>query len=198
MKYAPTFAWNVYMCRGLLVLLFSLCGCDELLPPREEPKTFLQAEYSVASGVVEIRDSVAVGLGGSFVISVKNIYTEVLQDFEFARVDIDVWLRDTPAVGGKVVSTKRELTDRTLVFGGQLTLRPNVSATFLKQWEHRTISGRRFWEYVPLTPKVTQTGEPYLESDPVNFVASGKAQLFKAKAPERLPQIQFSLVYRIF
>lgn len=179
-----------------LALLVSTC--EESLPPRNEPQRFLQANYSVATGVVEIRDSAAVGLGGAFTISVKNIYVEVLQDSEYARADIDVWLRDFSEQQGKVVSTKRELTDPSLVSGGQLTLRPNVTATFLKQWEHRTIGGRRFWDFVRLTLKSTPLGEPYLESDPVNFVATGRVQLFKTKGPERLPQIQFALVYRIF
>ncbi|MEO8168073.1 MAG: hypothetical protein ABI623_07495, partial [bacterium] len=63
---------------------------------------------------------------------------------------------------------------------------------------HRTTDGRGFWEFVRLTPKAPPTGDPYLESDTVNFVASGKVQLFKTRAYETLPHIEFSLVYRIY
>ncbi len=192
---------NILMTIRLLVFslfLFNFLSCDESLPSRIEPEKFLRATYDVSSGVVEIRDSQAVGLGGAFVISVRNINVEVLQDSEFARAEIEIWLRDIPAQKGIIISTKRELTNPSLIVGGLITLRPNVTATFLKQWEHKTLAGKRFWEFVRLTPKVTPTGEPYLESAPVNFAASGTVQLFKGKAFERLTQIEFSLVYRIF
>ncbi len=178
--------------------LFNFLSCDESLPSRAEPEKFLRATYDVSTGVVEIRDSQAVGLGGAFVISVKNINVEVLQDSESARAEIEVSLRDVPGQKANVVSTKRELTNPALVFGGLITLRPNVTAVFLKQWEHTTLGGKRCWEFVHLTPKVTPTGEPYLESAPVNFVASGKVQLFKTKSFETLGPLAFSLVYRIF
>jgi hypothetical protein len=186
------------MSRWLLAILLSVVSCDESLPPRSEPQQFLQASYSVASGTVVVRNSAIVGLGGTFAIALKNIYSEVLQDAEFARVDLDVWLRDMPDVGCKVTATKNDLTDPFLIVGGQLTLRPNVSATFLKQWDHKTTAGRPFWEFVPSRPRINQRGEEYLESDTLHFVTSGKAQLFKGKAPEVLRQTQFSLVYWIF
>ncbi len=173
-------------------------NCDESLPPREEPRKFLEASYTVSGPVVTFRDSSFQDLAGAFVVTAKNIYVEVLQDEESARVDIDLRLRDMPEQRGKVIATKRELTDPSLVFGGQLTLRPNLSATFLKQWEHKTTTGKHFWEFVTLTPKTTERGERYLESDSVRFVGSGKVQLFRTRAPEKLPPIQFTLVYRIF
>ena len=177
-------------------LWLATLSCDESLPPRDEPEKFLQATYSIATGTVEIRDSMVFGLAGGFVVSVKNINTEVLQDVEAARVELDVWLRDSADVRTKVVATKRELTDPSFVSGGLFTLRPNVSANFLKQWDHRTASGKPFWEYVPMTLKYDEHGNPYFETDSVRFVAKGKVQLFKTKAPELLPQIQFTLVYR--
>ncbi len=192
---------STYMAIRFVVLSFivlNFFSCDETLPSRTEPGKFLRASYEVSTGVVEIRDSQAVGLGGAFVISVKNINVEVLQDSEFARVELDVWLSDVQGQKAAVVSTKRELTNPSLVSGGLITLRPNVTAVFLKQWEHRTQSGKRCWEFVRLTPKTTPTGEAYLESDPVNFVAGGKVQLFKTKSFETLQPLAFSLVYRIF
>jgi len=181
----------------LIVLSFSL-SCDEALPPRDEPQRYLQASYSVVEGVVEIRDSIAVGFGGRLVVSVKNIYAEVLQGDEYARADFDVWLRDMPEQRGKAIATKRDLTDPSLVYLGQLTLRPNVTATFLKQWEHKTISGRYFWEFVNLHFVSVPFTNGYWESDSVRLVARGKVQLFKTRAQEVLPLIQFTLVYRLW
>lgn len=181
----------------LIVLSFSL-SCDEALPPRDEPQRYLQASYSVFEGVVEVRDSVAVGFGGRFLVSVKNIYSEVLQDDEYARADIDVWLRDRPEQGGKAIASKRDLTDPSLVYLGQLTLRPNVTATFLKQWEHKTTSGRYFWEFVNLHFVPAPFSNGYWESDSVRLVARGRVQLFRTRAQEVLPLIEFTLVYRLW
>lgn len=176
----------------------SIAGCEETLPPRDEPKKFVQASYLVSEGVVEIRDSVVQNSAGIFLVSVKNVYAEVLQDEEFARGEINIWLRDQPDQRGTTVATKRDLTNQSLVIGGLFTLRPSETATFLKQWSHKTTSGRWFWEFVRLTPKVTPRGERYMESDSVRFIAAGRVQLFKTRAPEILPSIQFTLVYRIF
>jgi hypothetical protein len=182
----------------LSVVASSFSTCEESLPPREEPNVYLEAEYSVSTGVVEIRDSAAVGLGGAFTVSVKNVYVEVLQENEFARAEIDVWLREMPEQRSKVIATRRELTDPSIVYGGLLTLRPNARATFLKQWDHKTLGGRHLWEFVRLTQKYTPRGEPYLESDPLRLAASGKVQLFQARGITKLPRIEFELIYRIF
>lgn len=181
-----------------IVQLVVFGACDEFLPPREEPQRYLQASYSVAPGVVEVRDSLAVGLGGSLVVSVKNIYTEVLEDDEFARADIDVWFRDVPARRGTAIASRRDLTDQSLVHAGQLTLPPDVTATFLKRWEHKTTEGRYFWEYVGLHFVEVPHTNGYWESDSVRLVARGRVQLFKTRAQELLPLIEFTLVYRLW
>lgn len=187
---------SVFAVVSVVAVAFSTC--DESLPPRVEPDVYLEAEYSVATGVVEIRDSEAVGLGGAFTVSVKNVYVEVLQESERARAEIDVWLRAMPEQRGKVIATRRELTDPSIVYGGLLTLRPNARATFLKQWNHTTLGGRRLWEFVRLTQKYTPRGEPYLESDTVRLAASGKVQLFQARGITKLPYLAFNLIYRIY
>jgi hypothetical protein len=181
----------------LIVLSFSL-GCDETLPPRDEPQRYLQASYSVVEGAVEIRDSVAVGFGGRLVVSVKNIYAEVLQGDEYARADFDVWFRDVPDRTGTITASRRDLTDQSLIYAGQLTLRPNVTATFLKHWEHKTTSGRYFWEFVSLHFVSVPFTNGYWESDSVRLVARGRVQLFKTRAPQLLSPIQFTFVYRLW
>jgi hypothetical protein len=138
------------------------------------------------------------GFGGRFVVSVKNTHSEVLQDDEYALADIDVWLRDRPEQRGKVLATRRDLTDPALVYGGQLTLRPNETATFLQQWEHKTTSGRYFWEFASFHFVPVPFTNGYWESDSVRLAARGKVQLFKTRAPELLSPMQFTLVYRLW
>jgi hypothetical protein len=186
---------SVVMACAALVLC---SACDESLPSRDEPKTFLVASYSAVSGPVEVRDSMPVGIVGGFTISVRNIYAEVLQDAEFARAEIDVSMRDFPDQRGKAVALRRDLTDQSLVSGGQLTLRPNTNATFRKQWEHATVGGRHFWEFVPAHFVAVPFSNGYWESDSVHLIASGKVQLFMTRAFERLPQIEFTVVYRVW
>jgi len=108
-----------------LLISFLFSTCDESLPPRNEPRDFLQANYGVSEGAVEIRDSTVQNLAGTVVISVKNIYVEVLQEDESAHADIEVWLLDLPGQRGKIAAVKRDLTNQSLVVGGKLTLRPN-------------------------------------------------------------------------
>jgi hypothetical protein len=191
------FGRNVSFISFTLSIAF-LVSCEESLPPRREPRDFLEASHVVSEAAVEIRDSMVQNTAGTFVVSVKNLYVEVLQEEEFARVDVDVWLRDSASQRANVVALKRDLTNQALVSGGLLTLRPNETATFLKQWSHKTTGGLWFWEFVRLTPKVTPRGERYMESDSVRFLASGRVQLFKTRAPERLLPVQFTLIYRIF
>lgn len=179
-------------------MMLILSTCEESLPPRNPPQDYLAATLAASSSAVEVRDSAVTGLGGAIVVSVRNIYAEVLQDSEYARVDLDVWMRDMPEQRAHVVATRRELTNSGLISRGLLTLRPNETATFLKQWSHRTTAGRWFWELVPLTLKQPPVGPPYLESDTICFVAEGQAQLFKGRAPERLSRISFCTFYRIY
>lgn len=180
------------------LMMFLLSTCEESLPPRNPPQDYLEATLTASSSAVEVRDSAVTGLGGAIVVSLRNIYVEVLQDSEFARVDVDVWMRDMPEQRVHVVATRRELTNSGLISRGLLTLRPNETAVFLRQWSHRTVQGRWFWEFVPLTLKQPPVGPPYLESDTVHLVAEGQAQLFKGRGPERLARITFSTFYRIY
>lgn len=184
----------------LLCLLFSFIysTCDETLPARDEPQNFLKATARVDTGAVVFEGGVLQGLAGAFDVHVTNQYSEVLQAEELARVELDVWLRDAPDKRGKVIATKRDLQNQGIILGNQITLLPGVSAFFLKQWNHRTTDSVGFWEFVRLTPKVNAHGDRYLESDPIPLVASGRAQVFKNVQPEKLPPMQFSIVYRIF
>ncbi len=183
---------------GIILSGLLFVSCDESLPPRNEPTKFLEASYFVTSGAVEVRDSTPTGLVGAISVSVKNVYDEVLQSEEFAQAELDVWMLDAPGRRGKVVATSRNLTDQSLVSGRQLTLRPNVTALFLKQWEHATVEGKHFWEFVNSHFVAVPNSNGYWESAPVRLVASGRVQLFKDRAPELLPQIQFTLIYRVW
>ena len=188
--------------RSLIVTCFAFSlvhfACDETLPARDEPQKFLSAVASIDTGAVVFEGGSLQGRAGSFGVIVTNKYSEVLQAEEYARVELDVWLRDRPDKRGKIIATTRDVQNPEIIHAGQLTLLPNASAIFDKQWSHRTTDSTGFWQFVRLTPKVNGHGDHYLESDPVPLVAGGKVQVFRNVQPEKLPEMQFSIVYRLF
>ncbi|MBI5472089.1 MAG: hypothetical protein HY961_07055 [Ignavibacteriae bacterium] len=172
--------------------------CEESLPPRNEPKDFLQTSLDVRQGIVIIRGGSTEGSFGSFDIQVKSTYSEVLQGDEHIQAKVSVWPKSFPEQKGEVIAARRELQNPGIIYAGKLTLEPNGIAYLLKQGSHRTSEGKGFWEFVRLTRRVNSRGEVYFESDPVNLVATGTVQIFKNVQSEKLPQIQFSFVYYVY
>ncbi len=172
--------------------------CEENLPPRDEPKEFLQTSLDVREGIVIIRTATTEGSAGSFDIRVKSTYSEVLQGDEYIQARLWVWLKGAPDQKGEVIASRRDLQNPAIVHAGKLTLAPNGIAYILKQGTHRTSEGKGFWEFVHLTRRVNSRGEVYFESDPVNLVATGTVQIFRNVQAEKLPQIQFSVVYYVY
>jgi hypothetical protein len=160
-------------------------SCEEILPPREEPAKILKAAMAALVGVVVF-------------LTVKNLHDEVLQERALVQADIDVAMRNMPTNRAVVHADKDDLLNSWILRANQITLAPDTAAQLIKQWDHRTAEGVPFWEFVRLTLKFTPRGEPYLESDPVNFVAKAEVQVFENVPREKTPQIEFSLIYNIF
>ena len=182
---------------ALAVSVVSL-SCEETLPLREEPTRFLEADMAALTGVVIFRNDVAVTVAGSFFLTVKNLHDEVLQERALVEADIDVAMRNTPTNRVVVHADKDDLVNSWILQANKITLAPDMAVQLIKQWDHRTVNGIPFWEYVRLTQKFTAHGEPYLESEPVNFVAKAEVQVFENVPREKTRQIEFSLIYNIF
>jgi hypothetical protein len=183
----------------IVPLVFALWGCDESLPPRNDPVQVLQTSIRVLyPGTVVIRDSLPLGLMGAFSSSVKNVYNEVLQDTERVRTDVEVWLKDLPAARATIHASSENLVNSRLVRGYFLTLGIDTAAVVQKQWTHRTDAGIPFWNYADMWPQMTMSGEFYCESAPLRFVGRATVQAFKNAQPVKLPEFEFVLVYRIF
>jgi hypothetical protein len=179
-----------------------LASCDEALPPRDEPQQFLVTTAVVVDGSVSYRNGFLDGLGGTLLLSVRNAYSEVLEQKERLRGDVEIWMRDLPEKRASVHTDGRDLTDPSIMHNNLATLLPGMSAVMLRQWEHRVSggpdSGRFFWEFVDSTMKFTQNGEPYWESDTVHFLAEARIQVFENVQAVRVRQIAFGVVYRRF
>jgi hypothetical protein len=190
-------AWAALVVSICATLFVVITGCDEVLPPRDDPQDILSADYFVIEGTVVVRDSQVVSSEGTFITRFVNKHSEVLQAEEGVAIDIEVWMKDQPANIAHVHGDKMSLT-KAVVSGGLLTLRPRDTVSSALRWSHRTDSNRPFWNFVNLHPRVTQRGELYQASDPIRFVAQGTLRTFKARAALKLPEMEFTLVYNIF
>jgi hypothetical protein len=173
-------------------------GCDESLPPRDDPQGYLQANLAVVQGTVTVDLDGRITNAGVFTLTVRNNYNEVLQAGSLLEGEVQVWLRDDPNQRAIVHFDRSDLINWWIAAGGQTTLRPDSPAVFAKQWSHMTIAGEPFWKLVPMTPMVTDHGVPYCQSNPVHLAAEGSVRLFKNIAPVNTAQIAFTLVYNVF
>ena len=94
-----------------------ISSCDETLPPREEPRDFLVATIGLNPGPVVIRDTAGGASEGSFVLELKNLFDEVLQDSALVRGTIEVWLKNNPAQRRLIVCTEGDLSSNVVRFG---------------------------------------------------------------------------------
>jgi hypothetical protein len=186
----------------VVLIAFAQSGCDEVLPPRDEPQQFLVTTAIGVDGNLTYKGGAFDGNGGALLLTVKNVYSEVLQGEERIRGDVDVWMRDMPDKRAAIQATKSNLTNPNLVRANLVTLGPDTTATLLKRWEPRIMvgsdSGHFFWEYVDSTEKFTSHGDRYWESDPVHFVADARVQIFKNVQAVRVKQLEFTVVYLRF
>jgi hypothetical protein len=186
--------------RAVILIFLALWGCEESLPPRNDPPKVLETTFGVLyPGDILIRDSLPPGLQGGFGANVKNVYTEVLQDTARVRMDVEVWLKDQPSVRATVHATEKDVSNGWSVLSyPMLTLGIDTAAIIQKQWSHRTDAGIPFWAYLDLSPGATMEGEPFCESSATQLVARATIQAFKNVQPVRIQETEFTLTYKVF
>ena len=179
-------------------LALSACSCDESLPPRDDPPNFLQPTFSPLSGRVVFPegDTVAVGLVGNFLISIKNTYVEVLQGQEDIQVDIDMWLVNQPDKRGHIHGNRNNVLNYELLDSASLTLPPDSSVRILIGGDHRTLDGTRFWNYGNMRLH-SEPQQDYFLSDSMLFEATAKVRLFKYVDSLPTLRARFMLAYFI-
>ena len=173
-------------------------GCDESLPPRDDPQGILQATLSVDEGVVVVTSDGRITHAGVITLTVRNKFNEVLQAESSLGGEIEVWMAEDPSVRAVVPIGKADLADQGIAAFDQTTLRPDSPAVFSKQWSHTTTNGTPLWTFVGLEPVVTLGGERFCQSGPVSLVARGSMKLFKNVAALNTNQVRFTLIYQVF
>jgi hypothetical protein len=184
-----------------ILIMLGMASCDESLPPRDEPEDYLDTRMNVLGGRVafQIGETSPSMENGAFFITMKNLYSEVLQESAFVLVETEVYLKDRPNEKAIVRADERHLMNKTTIIRGRLaTLAPDSVATWQRQWEHKTEYGKPFWDFSPLTIGYTKSGKKYYDSEELHFVARSKARLFKQAPMEQTLGIEFALAYRIY
>jgi hypothetical protein len=182
------------------LLIFLFAGCEESLPPKNDPLVVVRSGFTVNPGIVEIRNNASTGLPGTFVGSLENTFNEVLQDSQRIVMAVDVRLRADPLQKRHLVFTRNNVSEPQYLNGEILTLEPGKPVHVFGNWSHRTDSDSAYWSFVNLQgPFVTPgAGEVYYQSDTVKIVVEASLQGYKRLAAARLGPFEYSLVYRIF
>jgi hypothetical protein len=173
-------------------------GCDESLPPRNDPLAVLAAGLEANSGIVEIRDSLPTGLEGTFRGSLQNNFVEVLQDSQRVRMVLDVTVKGHPEIHALIVAERYYAEEPQFLSGDILTIPPGGVLHILPPWSHRTDAGIWFWAFGPMDSGVTSKGEPFLQSGPITLVAAGTVQGFRRVGAMRVGPIEATVRYRVF
>jgi hypothetical protein len=182
---------------GLLAI--AALGCDEPLPPRDDPTELVRARLFAMDTRLVLLDSVTVTMGGLMVrIELENLYNDVLDGPVLARGDVRVWLRDEPEKHRTFLWTQGDLQTPGVVRGSTATLGVDSAAMLSGFWDHRTDEGEPFWKYANFRHLFTPGGQSYYLSDSVYFVAEGKMQLFREVQSLQAPSITFAVVYQIW
>jgi hypothetical protein len=175
-------------------------GCEETLPPRDDPQGVLQVSFEGAGGTV-IMDSLSVlstFLGGYFV-RVTNLHDEVLQAEEEISIDVGFVVEGSSSAGDTIHGDRASIIDPTMIeMGDLLTIEPSETANFFLAVDHVQ---ERLWEARGLTfhrVPATPSDETWFESQPITLLGEGWAHFFRGVAPVALSEMPLDITYRIY
>jgi len=190
---------------GLLVVLASLAGCDESLPPREQNDTYLEASVRSDTAFVDVRIVNAfVDIKNDITISgsVRNLTDEVLSDVADVRLKIVLTDPTNPKRTITLTGTQNNLTGLVQVRNGILTLEPRYGANYRLGWRtQRWANGEDVFHDWRLL--VTPVYDPirhrnlYYLYPPLLLDVKVSAQLFNHTNPVTVSG-QIVVLYRIF
>ena len=181
---------------GAVVPALLCAGCDESLPPRLADPNAISVAVNILNGRVLVQKGVVSGGAGAVEASVKNIYTEVLQDSAAVNIRCRIWLADNPDSAGVAVMDVSSLTDARLMQGALLTIVPGATASFVKQWNYTAPGGTPFWDLIPLKDTSDNQG-PFQLSAPVEVIMSDTVRVFKPVPDYTIGPHSFTLQFEV-
>ena len=148
------FEMNFKTLNIIVILSIIFLGCEEMLPPHEEPT-------SVVTGVIQPL-TLRIGVCGSNMlpggplllnVGMKNVFDETLQNTKTVKVSLNVWLKLNPSV------------IKTIIFEMQnpeeiITIDPGEIYWIRLEWDHTDLYGDYAWQNIippdSLTPYGTE------------------------------------------
>ena len=173
-------------------------GCDESLPPRNDPLAIVQGGFSMSTDLVVIRDGIPLNLGGMLQGWVENTFTEVLQDTQRVLMNVEITLKEDPSQKTHVVADRYDVQEPQYLSGPLLTLEPGKPLHIVRQWSHQTDAGVWYWGFVTMHVQFTPGGVRYLESDPITFEVRASVQGFARVGAAHFGPFEYTLTYRVF
>jgi hypothetical protein len=186
--------------RIVLVICAALAGwaCDESLPPHVDPEVVLVPTMSLSGPVVTVNGG-RVASGGNILLSIRNVYNEVLSEEALVRGSVLLFLREYPDSGRVLEYGEADFVTQGLIVGKTLTLPVQKAAEFVQPWDHKTNGGSLFWELgVRFNRRTTGKGEVYYESDPVHLVVEASMQIFERVQGSRFTRREFTITYELW
>jgi hypothetical protein len=172
----------------ILLIAWASClptGCDESLPPRDDPQGFLEASFTEAGGSILLEKDLTPSAGflGGYFVGVKNLYDEVLQAEEDVEILVLYYVEGEDSVPGIFAGDRTALVDQTMLERDSfLTILPGETARFFVGIDHDT---ERLWTNGDLTFH-RMPAQPFditwLESDTIALLCTGTAKFFKGVA----------------
>jgi hypothetical protein len=183
-----------------LPALLVLAGCDESLPPKNDTLIVSTGAFRMNPGIIEMKDSAATGLPGSFEGYVENTFNEVLQDTQRVLMTVDVWLEADPSQNTHLLFDKTFAVETQYLSGQILTLPPAGRLHVVGTWSQRTTEGRWFGSFVGIHGpfQLPGSGDTYYDTDTVRLMVSATVQGFKRVAALPYGPLECHVVYRIF
>jgi hypothetical protein len=173
-------------------------GCDESLPPRNDPTSFLSTSLTFGSGLIAINGE-DVTIGQRLVASGKNLYDDVLDEEEGVGGAIVVMVRGRPDMRRTIPIRVDDLVSTRMLYGSHLAIGVDSAVTFAVYWNQLADDGKPFWNVARgYREMYTPLGVKYYESDSLDFEATGTLKVFKKLPAITLPTIRFRAMYQLW
>jgi hypothetical protein len=180
--------WFPVFGRTLLIavtLLLLNPGCEETLPP-------IPVEIAVEGATVAFRTDVSGlvvvhvdgspnGIQGELIVSVRNLYEDVISDQEQVSVVATIIPQDSPGVAIVVQAGKEDVADQSMFLGDLLAIRPQQELQILKQWSHTTKDGDPLWAVVGIQDTVITPSGKHIPAYRVAVRVKVSIRLFKTR-----------------
>lgn len=188
----------------LILVLAFFSGCEDLLPPYDNPSEMLQgsvrvtAEERIYYSHVDYNDPVLLirtlsysSASAQIDIGVTNIFDETLEDVAAVSGTLEIFSEEHPEYKATINLNEQQLITPAITPGTNiLMIHSGQTIWFRTTWRYRLDDGMPLFLYVDRVDE----GQKRKHS-PVRMVARAIVRIFKDVNPVRTPDYAFPLVF---